>query len=110
MLLSKIKVPNGKSEARNAITVFLKPQFKFIFTVIKASTYSTKSNPCTQPTYFTASGNPAKYFKGIAINKRTIKEIPSEMAASLNLPIALSENLKFILINVSEKITVQFRR
>ena len=54
--------------------------------------------PCTQPVYFTASGIPAMYFRGIAINNSSIYEIPSEIATSLKRPRDVFEYLNIIIV------------
>jgi hypothetical protein len=40
--------------------------------------------PCNEPTMVTAIGKPAKYFSGIAMPRRIIKEIPSAIPVFLN--------------------------
>ena len=42
------------------------------------------NKPCTHPVNFTASGIPAKYFRGIAIKSNTNNEIPSAIPTFRN--------------------------
>jgi hypothetical protein len=45
---------------------------------------ATNNNPCRLPAIVTAIGIPAKYFRGMATNNNTRKEIPSAKAIFLN--------------------------
>jgi len=69
--LSITNVPNGSNDAINAFTTF--PNFHCcrIQAWIKKIMYKTKRTPCVHPTYFTISGLPATYLRGMAINSRT---------------------------------------
>ena len=58
--------------------------FKIDFAINARIRNATNKIPCAQPTYFTANGRPAKYFKGIAIKRSTRNEMPSVMAIILN--------------------------
>lgn len=102
--LSRMKVPNGSREAINAMKTFLNPQLASNFALINKMMYSTNNNPCTHPVYFTASGRSAKYFKGIAINRRTRKDIPSMMAIILKRPMDVLEKLNDIFTFSIDKI------
>jgi hypothetical protein len=48
---------------------------------------TTKRPPCTLPTYFTIPGISQIYFRGIAMNNKMSREIPSKKPSIRNLPI-----------------------
>jgi hypothetical protein len=81
---SSQNVPNGTNEAIKHKRA--KEIFHFLDSVHTASkaTKATNKTPCAQPMYFTPSGILNKYFKGIAMNKRSTKDHPSKMATRRN--------------------------
>ena len=71
-------------DAIKAFTSQIKSFRSVVFTTKERNKNATNKTPWAQPTILTASGKPAKYFSGIAINNNTKNEIPSAIAILLN--------------------------
>lgn len=58
-----------------------------------AMTYNMNSTPCAIPTMLTASGLSARYFRGMAMKKRTRLEMPSMIPVCRSHLIALMDSI-----------------
>ena len=74
------KVPKGSTLAAPSPTMRSRSHFSLVKSGTAATQYHTKSMPCAQPTTFTAQGQPAMYFRGIATKSRMRKLTPSATA------------------------------
>ena len=84
MFFSSTNVPAGSSEAAKAFTNQTKSFCKMLFTAKARARKATNKTPCAHPTTVTIFGKPARYFSGMAISRRTRKEMPSAMAILRN--------------------------